>query len=317
MQNCVTQRFWLALVCAAWAAAPSSAQPGASAPPALQAVWSVSADLQSPESVYFDRASNSLFVSNINGAILAKDGNGYISRLTPEGKVVNMKWAIGLNGPKGLRSHAGTLWAADIDEVVGIDIASGRITQRIAVQGSAFLNDLATAPDGTIYVSDSQTYRIYVIKNGTPSIFAEGNDVEVPNGLLVDGNRLILGTIGPIPTGDRAAAPGRGGAAAPGSGPADTGHLYAFDLKTRVRTRIANQPVGGIDGVELDGAGGLIVSDVVGGHILQVSKAGSVRVLRQMPGPADIAYLPSSKTVIVPHLRDNKVAAYSLADVVR
>jgi hypothetical protein len=123
--------------------------PPTPAPPAL---WTVTADIAAPESAFYDAASNSVFVSNINGGVTDKDGNGYISRLTPEGRVVSAKWVTGLNGPQGLRSVAGTLWAADIDEVVGIEIASGRITSRVRIDGAMFLNDLATAPDGTIYV---------------------------------------------------------------------------------------------------------------------------------------------------------------------
>ena len=81
---------------------------------------------------------------------------GHISRLAADGKVVNAKWATGLNAPKGLRSVGGTLWVTDIDEVVAIEIASGRITSRVKIDGAKFLNDLATAPDGTVYASDSR-----------------------------------------------------------------------------------------------------------------------------------------------------------------
>src|SRR5215831_4006902 len=102
-----------------------------SSAPAPTAVWTLSADLNAPESAYYDATSNAIFVSSINGDVLAKDGNGYISRLTTDGKVVNPKWATGLNAPKGLRSVGGTLWVSDIDEVVAIDIASGRITSRV------------------------------------------------------------------------------------------------------------------------------------------------------------------------------------------
>ena len=128
-------------------------------------------------------------MSSINGQILEKDGNGYISRLSPDGKMVNAKWVTGLNAPKGLRSVGGTLWVSDIDEVVAIDIAQLEVTSRVKVDGAQFLNDLATAPDGTIYVSDSNLARIYAVKDGKSSIFVEGADqVDVPNGLLVDGD---------------------------------------------------------------------------------------------------------------------------------
>lgn len=140
-------------------AAPLFAQaPPATSPTTPSPVWTITADMAAPESAYYDAASNAVFVSSINGQILEKDGNGYISRLTPEGKVVNAKWATGLNAPKGMRSVDGTLWVSDIDEVVGIDIASGRITSRVRVEGAEFLNDLATAPDGTVYRLESVAY---------------------------------------------------------------------------------------------------------------------------------------------------------------
>ena len=149
-----------------------------------------------------------------------------------------------------MRSAGGTLWVSDIDEVVGIAIATGRITSRVRVEGAQFLNDLATAPDGTIYVADSQLSRIYAVKDGVSSIFVEGADaVEQPNGLLVDGTRLLLGTIGP-------AGGGRGGPRGGGRGAAPSGKLLAFDLKTKARTLVTTEPVGGIDGIEPDGRGG-------------------------------------------------------------
>ena len=165
--------------------------------PTLQPLWTLTGDFASPESAYYHAGSNSIFVSSINGQILEKDGNGYISRLSPDGKIVSAKWVTGLNAPKGIRSLGGTLWVTDIDEVVSIDIATARITAHVKVDGALFLNDLATAPDGTVYASDSNLARIYAVKDGKSSVFVEGADqVDVPNGLLVDGTRLVLGTIG-------------------------------------------------------------------------------------------------------------------------
>ena len=268
--------------------------------PTLTPIWDLKGDFAAPESAYYHAASNSVFVSSINGQILDKDGNGYISRLSPDGKVVSAKWVTGLNGPKGLRSVGNTLWVADIDEVVGIDIGSGRITSRVKVDGATFLNDLATAPDGTIYTSDSSGLRIYAVKDGTSSVFVEGADVvEQPNGLLVDGSRLILGSIGP--------------ASKPGAG-----HLFAFDLKTKLRTPLTNQAVGGIDGIEPDGSGGVLVTDVLGQRLLHVAKAGQVRVLAKFSaGGADFGYIGAKRIAIVPFLFENRVAAYDLTNALK
>ena len=277
--------------------------------PTLTPIWDLKGDFAAPESAYYHAASNSVFVSSINGQILDKDGNGYISRLSPDGKVVSAKWVTGLNGPKGLRSVGNTLWVADIDEVVGIDIGSGKITSRVKVDGATFLNDLATAPDGTIYTSDSSGLRIYAVKDGKSSVFVEGADVvEQPNGLLVDGSRLILGSIGPAPK------PG----AAPGRGPAASGHLFAFDLKTKQRTTLTNEAVGGIDGIEPDGSGGVLVTDVLGQRLLHVAKSGQVRVLAKFSaGGADFGYIGAKRIAIVPFLFENRVAAYDLTNALK
>jgi hypothetical protein len=281
-----------------------------------QPAWTVSTDFASPESAYFDPASGALFVSNINGQVLDKDGNGYISRLTPEGKVVALKWATGLNAPKGMRSSGGTLWVTDIDEVVAIDIASGRITSKVKVDGASFLNDLAAAPDGTVYASDSNNSTIYAVKSGASSVFVSGPDiVEVANGLLVDGDRLILGTIGPAAAGGRGgggAGRGAGGPAAPG------GRLYAFDLKTKNRTVITAQPIGGIDGIEPDGRGGFLVTDVVGSRLLHVTGAGvTTTLLTFTAGGADFGYVGSRRLAVIPFLAGSVVSAWDLTSLVK
>jgi DNA-binding beta-propeller fold protein YncE len=288
------------------------AQAPASEGPTLTPIWDLKGDFAAPESAYYHAASNSVFVSSINGQILDKDGNGYISRLSPDGKVVSAKWVTGLNAPKGLRSVGNTLWVADIDEVVGIDIGSGKVTSRVKVDGATFLNDLATAPDGTIYTSDSSGLRIYAVKDGKSSVFVEGADVvEQPNGLLVDGSRLILGSIGPAP--QPGAAPG-----GRGRGPAASGHLFAFDLKTKQRSPLTNEAVGGIDGIEPDGSGGVIVTDVLGQRLLHVAKSGQVRVLAKFSaGGADFGYVGAKRIAIVPFLFENRVAAYELTNALK
>jgi hypothetical protein len=327
--------------------APLAGQaPAPSSDPPPAPLWNI-ADFEAPESAYYDPESNALFVSSINGDMTAKDGNGYISRLTPDGTVVNRRWVTGLNGPKGMRSVNGTLWVADIDEVVGIEIWSGRITSRVAVEGAVFLNDLATAPDGTVYVSDSQGFRIYAVSGGRSSVFVEGIDVvETPNGVLVDNGRLLVGSLGAgafgPPPGDGAGrgprgrgvgrgagagAPpgaGRGGGAArggppggrgPGRGAAPAGgRLFAFDLTTKVRTVITPEPFAGIDGIEPDGRGNYLVTDVFGSRIVHVSPDGATRTVLQLPAAgADFSYIGPRQMAVVPYLFGNTVSAYGLS----
>ena len=73
--------------------------------------------LSTPESVLYDADTDSYLVSNINGAPLAKDNNGFIAELSPDGKVINSKLIEGgkkkvtLHAPKGTALASGSVIA--------------------------------------------------------------------------------------------------------------------------------------------------------------------------------------------------------------
>ena len=286
------------------AASPApAATPAPAAPAPLTAGWMVTEGVETPESVYIDSGSGSIFVSMIAGMPGDRDGNGRIMKLSLDGKVVSAAWVTGLNAPKGLRSHNGTLWTADIDEVVGIDIASGRVASKLKIDGAQFLNDVAVGDDGTVYVSDMLASKIYAVKDGKASVFAEGDSIEYPNGLLVDGDRLLVGGWGKPEPDFSTKVPG---------------HLFALDLKTKMKTLITPKPLGNIDGLELDGRGGYIVTDYPKGLLLHVSNTGESKMLKQFkPGAADLAFVPTGNIAIVPHMNENTIASYDLSDVLK
>jgi sugar lactone lactonase YvrE len=286
------------------AASPSpGAAPAPAAPGRVTAGWMVTEGVNAPESVYVDTASGYVFVSNIGGMPGDRDGNGNIMKLTPDGKVVSAAWVTGLNAPKGLRSHNGTLWTADIDEVVAIDIASGKVLSKLKIDGAQFLNDVAVGDDGTVYVSDMLASKIYAVKDGKASVFAEGDSIEYPNGLLVDGDRLLVGGWGKPEPDFSTKVPG---------------HLFALDLKTKQKTLITPKPFGNIDGLELDGRGGYIVTDYNKGLLIDVTSTGESRTLKEFKaGTADLAFVPTGNIAIVPHMNENKIVAYDISDLLK
>src|SRR2546430_15805265 len=81
------------------------------APPTL-----VSGGFQTPESILYEPRSDVYLVSNINGDPTASDGNGFISRVAPDGRILELKWIDGakpgvrLNGPKGMAGARGTVF---------------------------------------------------------------------------------------------------------------------------------------------------------------------------------------------------------------
>ena len=284
-------------------AAPAAAPPAPAASP-VTAGWKATEGIATPESVYLDEGSGFIFSSQIDGAPDGRDGNGRIAQLSGDGRVISASWVTGLNAPKGLRSHNGTLWTADLDEVIGIDIASAKVTSRTKIAGAMFLNDVAVGPDGTVYVTDMMANKIHAVRDGKASVFAEGEQLEWPNGLLIDGNRLLVGGWGISRS-----------LTSPPTCPA----ISSRSICRRSRRRsITPKPFANIDGLERDGRGGYIVSDYVAGKILQVSSSGETRELRQfMPGSADIGFVSSGNILLVPHMNENTVASYNLSEVLK
>jgi sugar lactone lactonase YvrE len=268
----------------------------------LKVAWELTEGVQAPESAYYDAASKSLFLSQIGaGGGKAKDGDGWITKLTLEGKVTTAKWFTGLNAPKGLRRANGVLWVSDIDRLVGIEIATGKQHAAHEIEDAQFLNDVAAGPDGTIYVSDMPASTIYQLKDGKISVLDGGQHLDSPNGLLVDGDHLLIG--------------GWGKDLDESFTEKVQGRLLSLDLKTKEVTAITKSPTGNLDGVELDGGGGYFVTDWKAGKLMHISAGGAVKIIATLPlGTADHAYLPAQKLLILPRMMENKVTAFDLTD---
>jgi len=276
----------------------------ATIPATANELWSVSLGMDAaPESTYVDPATGDIYVSLIGGMPDQKDGNGRIAKISADGTTTNAGWADGLNAPKGLRAYQGTLWTADIDEIVGFDMNTGKETARVQVPGAQFLNDVAVGSDGTVYVTDMLASKIVSLKDGKVATVSEGENLEYPNGLIVEGDVLIVGGWGKPEADFSTKVPG---------------HLYKYDPKTKTKTVITPDPTANIDGVESDGKGGYIISDYNAGKIYHVSADGTVKPLTTfMPGTADIGFIPGQNRLIVPHMNENRVAAYNISSLLQ
>lgn len=139
------------------APAPAPTPPSTPAPIVVK-----DAGLQTPECALWDADQDVYLVSNINGDPTAVDGNGFISKIGPDGKVIELKWIDGskkpseLNAPKGMVITGGILYVADLNTVRKFDHKTGKPKGKIVVKDAVFLNGLAVSPDGkTLFVSDS------------------------------------------------------------------------------------------------------------------------------------------------------------------
>jgi sugar lactone lactonase YvrE len=244
---------------------------------------------QAPESAYWDAASRTWYVSNVAGNETDKDGKGWISTLDADGRANRPGWLSGLNAPKGIRARGTTLYVSDIDELVAIDIPNRKILSKIKAPGAKFLNDVAIGPQGEVYVSDTLKNAIYRCTT-TCDVWVEGVNLEGPNGLLVEGGRLIVAAFGlvtdPVTFGTK--TPGR---------------LLAVDLKTKKVTILGTgKPIGNLDGLEKD-AEDYLVTDNIAGKLLRVSQSGAVTVLKDgFKNCADIGYDATRGIVAVPEM---------------
>src|SRR5262249_57870813 len=89
---------------------------GAGGSPADRRIIVKDVGLATPESILYDAAADLYLVSNINGGPAEVDDNGFISRVTPDGKVAALKWIDGakpdvkLHAPKGKASSRDHPW---------------------------------------------------------------------------------------------------------------------------------------------------------------------------------------------------------------
>ena len=267
-------------------------------PSSLELNWELKG-LSNPESVIYDTKLNHLYVSNINGSGVEKDGNGFISIISLDGKMIQEKWVIGLNAPKGLAIFGRTLYTSDIDELVAIDIDSGRITNRFKVNDAKFLNDVAVSRNGDVYVSDMVLNRIHVLTEDSFSVWIENEKLESPNGLLVLGDDIILGSWGKMTDGFATEVPG---------------HLKRISIKDKTIKSIGDgSSVGNLDGVEIDNDGDFYVTDWMTGKLLHIEHSGEVSVLLDLPqGSADHEFIMRKSLILIPLMKDNKLLSYTV-----
>ena len=250
--------------------------------------------LKDPESVILDPGNNVLYVSVMEGAPDQKDGKGHIYKVGIDGKLQQKDWVTGLNAPKGMAIHNKRLYVSDIDALVEIDIASGKVLNRFADSAAKFMNDVAAGADGSIYVSDMATNRIYRLRDGSFEVWLENPALHSPNGLHAEEDRLVVGSMGTF-----------------GEKPV-FGGLLAVSLTDKSITSLSDK-VGHLDGVEPDGKGGYYLTDWPQGKVLHLVPGKDAKtLLTRAMGTADLDVALDSRRLYLPLMQEGKLAAYSL-----
>ena len=255
--------------------------------PGLTRVWASDTLLRTPESVWYDRERDVIYVANVNMNPWEKDGNGFISRLDPQGNIIDLQWVDGLHGPKGMGVSGGSLFVADIDEVVEIDIESAEVINRYPVPGTPTLNDI-TVGNGSVFISGSDSNKVFELKDGSVSEILQG-DFGRPNGLFREPDRLLMLT-------------------------SNSSMLKSIDLETGEITDLVGE-LGHGDGIVPVGNGDYLASSWRGEVFYISSDWTSTQLLDTRDAEinaADIDYIIEKGLLLVPTFFDNRVVAYRL-----
>lgn len=265
----------------------------------VEAIRVADVGFATPESVLHDTSSDVYLVSNINGAPTAADGNGFISRLSPDGEVLELKWIDGeaegvtLNAPKGMAVSGGMLWVTDIDCVRMFDLAAGTPAGEVCVDGATFLNDLVAHPDGAgVLLTDSGLDPTFA-PSGTDALYhmtADGYAAVVrdpefgaPNGVATtaDGSALVVTFM--------------------------SGQVFSvtgLDEKEQVLAVEGAQ----LDGVEVLADGRVLVSNWATSCVHLLDTDGTLTcAMPDLEAPADIGFDANRGHVLVPLFNANEV----------
>jgi hypothetical protein len=272
-------RITIALCCASALAGAGAAQ----AQSASEA-WRLGG-LALPESVIFDAASNRLIVGNM--ATFGPDGgaDGYLTTVTLDGTMITEKWVSGLKDPKGMAIVGDRLFVADSDGLAEITLADGVIVTVHPLEGAMFPNDVTT--DGRdVFVSDLMGQAIFRFSGGNAERWLASEELETPNGLLVDGGTLIVGAMG---TGMK-----------PDFSFETKGGLVAVDMASKAITPLETG-LSTTDGVVRVGDR-LIFTDNPTGTIYAYADGAATAIATLAPGAADLwaegdmLYVPLTQT---------------------
>ena len=253
-----------------------------------------------PESIEYYADEDVYLVSNLNGSSLKAAGNGFISKVKPDGSIIKLKWIDGttkgivLNSPKGIAIQGNKLFVADISQIHIFDLPSGQQNASVDIKGSTFLNGITPSADGSVYVTDSglkagkegyapsgsdAIYKVWA--NGQYELVFKDKFQGHPNGIVTDGKELIVVTFG-------------------------SGKVFRVDTAGK-RHALPAPPKGGLDGLLKLNDGRLLMSSWGESAIYELHN-NSYHILADMlDSPADLGLDTKRNRLLIPLFKQDKL----------
>ncbi|PIE71241.1 MAG: hypothetical protein CSA22_04235 [Deltaproteobacteria bacterium] len=254
-------------------------------------LWEVGGMFREPSAAAWDHRRGCIYVANVNGRVMEKDGNGFISRVRPNGSVEKTLWVQGLNAPRGMAVVGDALYVADIDTLAVVAISSARVVNRIPAVGAAELTGVTGGDKGEVFVSDRSAGLIYKLENGALLPWISSSALMKPVSLVMSGGELVVACEG---------------------NKKRRGRLLFISVEKK-RILRASAPMGPLFGLAADGKQHLFTLRGGSDDLLKIGPDGQSEKLRTLvPGAGLICCMAARNTVVIPHMKQNRLSAIGI-----
>lgn len=250
-----------------------------------------SQSFDNPESITFDEATDSYYVSNI--------GSGEILKIDKTGKKTS--FVSGYTSFLGAKLHNGVIYSAENnksgdDFVRGFDISTAELVFSLRIPNTKQLNDIEFDNTGNLYISDREGNTIFKVSIDNKSYEILDNTINTPNGLYFDikKNRLLVcNTI-------------------------DKSAVYEIDLESKKTTLVVKTNYPHLDGVTMDKNGSIYLTswsiDWKKSILLKYNSNEFIEIATNSNGMADIEYNQKTNAIDVAQLFDNSILHFNLSN---
>jgi sugar lactone lactonase YvrE len=267
--------------------------------------------LMGPSSVVMDTVADVYLVANVNGTPGARDGNGFISLLSPEGEMLSLNWSdpgpagseLNLHSPSALAIRGDTVLVTDLECVRLFRRTDGQPLARECVTTAEYLSGIDVGPDGSLYVLDSglglndsgeleptgtdAVYRLVLGEEGRSTTLARGSELGNPSAVAVGTRGIFVAT-------------------------SRTGEIYRV-VPGQPRTPVYPATGRRISGIAFLPDGGFAFSSWADGVVFRVTGEGRVeRLLENVTSPGALGYDPVRNRLIVPLTAEDRLVFVDL-----
>jgi DNA-binding beta-propeller fold protein YncE len=257
--------------------------------------------LESPHSFLADPATRSYFISNVNGDNDARDNNGFITKLSDDGRITAFKFIEGgrgdvtLHAPKGMTIVDQVLYVTDLDTLRAFDKVTGKPLTTVVLPRNAGANpaqslvDVVADGQGHLYLVDQPGNAIYRfdLATRTLTLYVSGHHLAGPSGVAVHpktGHVVVVSY--------------------------DSGKIFDITPEGTLTELASNGFFTGrfqnLSGVDFDRWGSMYVADATKGKIWRMGPNKKFQVIAEyLPSPSDLGIDRANHLILVPYQDSN------------